>query len=120
MKKILIAVILLFLLSLAANVYITIRCISLNAELKQEKQLLKAQETNGKVVYFMKLFTDKVLSQSGTVGFEDRLKLENAVRDINDAQIFNSWQEFVNSESDEDAQKSVGMLFDLLIGKINK
>lgn len=114
------AVTLILLFSLAANVYMTVRCASINAELKRERQLFKVQETNGKIIYFMKLFTDKVLSQSGTVSFEDRLKLENAVRDINDAPIFNSWQEFVNSESDEDAQKSVGMLFDLLISKINK
>jgi hypothetical protein len=91
----------------------------LNAkELLLVKKQLTTQQTNTKVLYFAQLFVDKVLLGEGTVSFEDRLKLENAVRDISDTEIFDCWQRFANSQSDASAQTEVGKMFSLLINKI--
>ena len=79
---------------------------------------IKEYQYNEKILSFAKLFITKVLKTEGDVSFEDRLKLENAIRDINDKAIFDQWQEFVNSESQIQAQIAVKDLLELLITKI--
>ena len=79
---------------------------------------IESYQYNEKILSFSKLFVTKVLKTEGDVSFEDRLKLENAIRDINDKAIFNQWQEFVNSESQIQAQIAVKDLLELLITKI--
>ena len=79
---------------------------------------IESYQYNEKILSFSKLFVTKVLKTEGDVSFEDRLKLENAIRDINDKAIFDQWQEFVNSESQIQAQIAVKDLLELLITKI--
>lgn len=79
---------------------------------------IKGYQYNEKILGFARLFITKVLKTEGEVSFEDRLKLENAIRDINDKAIFDQWQEFVNSESQIQAQIAVKNLLELLITKI--
>jgi hypothetical protein len=87
-------------------------------ELRQVQQQLKSQQTNEKVLFFAKLFVDKVLLGTGTVSFDSRLELENAVRDINDKEIFSKWQDFTNSQSDQESQTAAGSLLKLMFTKI--
>ena len=89
-------------------------------KLVQDEQQLKEQQTNEKVLVFAKLFVDKVLLGEGTVSFDDRLSLENAVRDINDKEIFSDWQAFTNSQSDKESQTAIGNLLKLLFAKFYK
>ena len=51
------------------------------------------------------------------VEFEERLRLENMVRDIDDEEILSAWMIFVESKTEADAQKNV---VDLLVTLINK
>lgn len=87
-------------------------------KLNQAERLLENQRKNTKILAFEQLFIDKVLLGEGTVSFDDRLKLENSVRDINDKEIFDYWQNFTNSKTDKDAQIQVGKMFSLLIKKL--
>lgn len=81
-----------------------------NSVQKQESQ---------KVTSFLKLFVNKVLQAKGEVSFDDRLMLENAVRDLNDKDILGKWQAFVNSSDDVSAQKNLKDLLQLLVEKLN-
>ena len=62
---------------------------------------------NEKTAEFFKMFVDNVLKSKTEVDFETRLKLENAVREINDKRVFDAWQRFINSQTEADAQENV-------------
>lgn len=103
---------------IAGNAYFASMYFLNRAELARTGKQLIAQQTNEKVLSFAKLFVDKVLLGKGTVDFEDRLKLENSVRDINDKEIFSKWQEFTNSQSDKQSQTAAGNLLEFLLNRI--
>jgi hypothetical protein len=67
---------------------------------------------------FTKLFIAKVLKADGEVSFDDRLQLENSVRDINDKTIFDQWQKLINAKTALDAQIEVKNLLEMLVDKI--
>ena len=101
------------------SVYLLVQCFLFRAELKEADQMVKDQQVNIKIISFINLFIDKVLSGQTEVSFEDRLQLENAVRSINDQEIINQWQKFVNSGIDEDGQENLSKLLKLLVTKIS-
>mgnify|MGYP001568243500 CR=1 FL=1 len=88
------------------------------------QNLISAQNTvatfqyDQKVLSFTKLFIAKVLKADGEVSFDDRLLLENAVRDINDKNIFDQWQKFVNASTALEAQIEVKNLLEMLVNKV--
>lgn len=104
----------------AGNIYFGSMLILEKNKLNEIRDQLKDQETNEKVLFFAKLFISKVLLGEGEVDFEDRLKLENAVRDIGDKNIFDHWQTFTSSQSDKEVQTSAGQLLNLLFDKISQ
>lgn len=79
---------------------------------------LAGRENNVRIVDFTKLFIEQVLKAQTEVSFETRLKLENTVRDLGDAQILAQWQKFTDSKTEEDAQQEVKNLLELLINKM--
>jgi hypothetical protein len=79
---------------------------------------LKTYQYNEKVLDFAKLFITKVLKAEGEVSFEDRLRLENMVRTINNKTIFDEWQKFINSKTETEAQIEVKNLLETLVTKI--
>ena len=85
---------------------------------KLQKQI-KTQQTNTKVVNFLNLFIQKVLKSDKEVSFEDRLQLENAVRDINDPEILSTWEQFTNGTNEAQIQQGVKALLEALVKKIN-
>jgi len=107
-------------LSLAFNVFLAVQYTLLKLELQNITTQLLSRKTDEKALLFTKLFVDKFLIGQGTVDFEDRLKLENAVRDINDPEIFKQWQKFTASSDDRQAQLATGELFNLLLNRMEK
>ncbi len=107
-----------FVLSLVMNVAGAVnyardfKSIQATAEQKTE------QDRNKKITDFLKLFVDKILKAKGEVLFEDRLKLENAVRDLGDAAILAKWQTFVDSKQSEDAQDNLKDFIGILVSKL--
>jgi len=87
-------------------------------QIKDYEKQVKVQQTSGKILQFTNLFVNKVLQAQTEVSFDDRLKLENAVRDLNDPQILSQWEKFTNSQTESDAQQQVKNLLALLIKKI--
>jgi len=114
-ERILTAVIILLAIS---NVYFITESFVSKIEIKANEKVIKSRQFNEKVVSFTKLFLDKVLSGQPEVSFEDRLLLENAVRDLNDKEIFNQWQIFVKSGTGEEGQTNLSWLLKLLMKKI--
>lgn len=86
---------------------------------KDAKQQILAQQVNEKALNFTRLFVEKVLQGQSEIGFEDRLLLENSVRELNDQAIFTQWQRFTKCKTNEDAQQEAGELFNLLLNKIS-
>jgi len=106
------------LLLIVGNVYLGFKYLNIQKQLRQTQTALQTQKTNEKVLEFTKLFIKKVLKAETEVDFETRLKLENAVRDLEDEEILNQWQKFVNSKTESEAQTEVKNLLELLIDKI--
>lgn len=86
---------------------------------KIAQNLLLTYQRNEKVLIFAKMFTAKILKGEGEVSFDDRLALENAVRDINSKPIFDQWQKFVDSNNQIVAQIELKNILELLINKIS-
>lgn len=110
--------IVLVLILLAGGAFLSFKYISLAKELRQAQAFLETQNTNDRVLEFTTLFIDKVLEAETEVDFETRLKLENAVRDLKDNEILVQWQKFIESNTEDEAQKEVKNLLEILIGKI--
>ncbi len=81
------------------------------------EQTLKTEERI-KISKFMKLFIDKVLGTSGTISFEDRVKLENDIRALGDKSLVDQWELFVNSKDSDSAQKNAVLLMSMLMNKM--
>jgi hypothetical protein len=93
-------------------------CASLK-RIKIAQNFLLTCQNNEKVIDFGKMFVNKILKAEGEVSFEDRLVLENAVRDINSQLVFDQWQKFVNAGNETVAQIELKNLLELLVNKIN-
>ena len=111
-------ILVLILILLAGNVFLGVKYFSVVKELRQDQAALQAQKTGDKVLEFTKLFIEKVLKAKTEVDFETRLRLETAVRDLEDEEIFAQWQRFIESRTEVVAQEEVKNLLDVLVGKI--
>ena len=88
-------------------------------KIKTLENIESAKQFNAKVINFTKLFITKVLKAQNEVSFEERLTLENAVREIDDKEILTHWEEFVASKTEVDAQQNVKDLLEILLNKIS-
>ncbi|MFH1956426.1 MAG: hypothetical protein ABIJ28_02150 [Patescibacteria group bacterium] len=75
-------------------------------------------QINDKILSFSKMFIDNVLKSEKEVDFETRLKMENAVRDLNNKEILDQWNKFINSKTEGEAQNEVKNLLEKLISNI--
>ena len=114
-KEILITILI---ISLAANIFLGIGYYQSTQRLQAVAKELRSQEVNKKALDFLKMFVDKVLKSEGEVNFEDRLMLENAVRQLDDAGIIAQWKKFTESQSEIQAQVEVRNLLELLVNAI--
>ncbi len=103
---------------LTTSIVTLIRYSSIQKELKETQKSIEEQEFNKGIMGFLNLFIDEVLNTKGEVSFEERLKLESAVRDLEDDEILTQWNSFVNSQDENEAQTQVRNLLKLLVDKI--
>jgi len=118
MNKPKIFLITIILILLAGIVLLCGKYIILNKELSQAQAALQAQAINEKVLGFTRLFIKEVLKAQTEVSFDTRLKLETAVRNLEDEEVLNQWQKFVNSKTESEAQEEVKNLLEMLVSKI--
>jgi hypothetical protein len=87
---------------------------------QQQMQREDSIGTNIQVSRFLKLFVDVVLNtETGkTISYDNRVKLENDVREIKDADIIKSWDKFVESTDAKIAQKNAASLMKMLTNKL--
>jgi hypothetical protein len=76
--------------------------------------------TNIQVSRFLKLFVDIVLNtnEGQQISYDDRVQLENDVRQIKDAEVIAQWNSFVGSKDSKVAQKNAVALMKLLTNKL--
>lgn len=110
---------LLIVLLLAGLAFVSFQYMSVQQELRQIQTATATQGVNEKVLAFTGLFIEKVLNAETEVDFETRLRLENAVRAIDDEQILTQWKRFSESTNEQEAQVEVKNLLGLLVGKIS-
>ena len=108
------------LLLIIGSVYFGFGYLNTQEELRQARTALENQKTNKKVLDFTKLFIEKILKAETEVDFETRLKLENAIRNLDDKEILERCNKFVNSKNEGEAQSQVKNLLELLVNKIKE
>jgi hypothetical protein len=113
-------IICIFLILLAGNIVLGWLYFNARNELAQAKNAIAARQTNEKIADFAGLVVDKVLKAQGEVSFDDRLKLENAVRDTKDAELLAQWNKFTASQNETDAQNEMKNLISLLVVKMRE
>lgn len=67
---------------------------------------------------FLKLFIDTVLNTKDTMSFENRVKLESDVRQLQDKAVTAQWDAFVNSKDGKLAQEAAVKLMSMLGSKM--
>ena len=103
---------------LVGNIFFAAQYFLLSRETQTTQKVLETQKVNGKVINFLKLFIDKVLKADKEISFDQRLMLENSVRDLQDKEILSQWERFIASKTELEAQLEVKNLLDLLVKKI--
>lgn len=115
-KEIIIAVLIVVLtagLTLSATAYYKAQ-----NDLTEARLELTKQKNNERMKVFLGMFVEKVIKAEKAVSFEERLRLENTVRQLNDTQILAAWKKFVDSKTETEAQKNVKELLGLLVSKM--
>ena len=101
-----------------ASVVLFVQTRNLQKKVQQDRLELERYAVNKQAIDFLQAFVDKVLRAKGEVSFDDRLRLENMVRDLKDDAILTEWNKFVNSQTPAEAQEEVKNLLELLVRKI--
>jgi len=95
--------------------------IQYSANIKLQADSEKQETSNSiQVSRFLKLFVDVVLNNEAgkTISYEDRLKLENDIRQIKDTDLTNQWDAFVASKDAKAGQENAVKLMKLLTNKL--
>ena len=113
-----VAIITFILVLLIGNIFFAGQYLNKAKELKSIKQTAESYKINVKIINFFKLFIEKVLKSENEVDFETRLKLENAVRNTGNKDIVASWQQFIESKTESEAQQNIKGLLEILVDNI--
>ena len=114
MTKQKVVAIVIILLLISSNVFFAFKYMQAQEESTQLKTDLTETDTKLPIIAFNQLFVDKVLRAEGEVSFDTRLELENQVRDLNDTEMLEQWNKFVNATDEAEAQSEVKNLLSLL------
>ena len=66
-----------------------------------------SSEQREKISEFTKLFFTKIVVTGGKISFEDRAKIEEDLKNLNDSAISEKWNNFISSDSGGKAQGAV-------------
>lgn len=111
------ALIIIILISLAGNVFLGFWNMQMQKDLQLAKSELSAKNNSIGIINFTEMLVRDVLSSDKEVNFETRLQLENAVRELNDAEILSQWKKFTKSGAEDQAQMEVKNLLKILLNK---
>jgi len=112
-----IAVILTVTILLAGNIFFAVLYVNSQKKINSSNNSLTSSHINFSVINFNKLFVEKVLRSQGSVSDDDRLILEKAATDTNDAEIIAEWHKFLVSTNENKAQASTLALLKLFADK---
>ena len=115
-KNVILTIIILMLVF--GNIFFAVKYFLQIIETEKLQKETTRQKTNVKVINFLSLFIQKVLRTDKEVSFENRLKLENAIRDINDPEILSKWEKFTGATDESEIQNGVKDLLEVLVNKI--
>jgi hypothetical protein len=73
----------------------------------QDKNNQVAFESREKIAELNKIFITKVVATGGKISFEDRAKIEEIIKSLNDQAISEKWSKFIASENGGKAQENV-------------
>lgn len=101
---------------LCGNIYLSIQYIS-NMQLQQNA---KVDDTSTRIQTsrVLKEYIDIVLNTQGTISYDDRVKLESDVRQLQDPAITAQWNAFVGSKDAKVAQSNAVKLMSILANKM--
>jgi hypothetical protein len=68
---------------------------------KGAQEVMRIKNSN-----FLKLFINKVIKADGTVTYEDRVQLENDVRQIHNPELTAQWELFVGNKDPKKAEQA--------------
>ena len=111
----------LVLILLGGNIYLSIQYMSVSKQLQQIKNQstdtasVRAQASNA-----LKEYLNVVLNTAGTTSSDDRVKLENDIRQLQDENITTVWNAFVSSKDTKSSQSNAVKLIGLLEDKMTQ
>jgi hypothetical protein len=106
----------LMLVLVCGNIFFSIQyseALKREASAPADKTDIKIQTSN-----FLREFIKVVLNTQGTITFDERVKLENDIRQIQDPELTKKWDTFVNSKDSKAAQENAVKLMTLLADKM--
>lgn len=106
------------LLLIVTNIIWGVKYFSLRKNYRVAQMVLEGRGISERNLEFTKLFIDDVIRAQGEIDFETRLKLESAVRNLEDAEVLAQWSKFVESKTGDEAQREIKNLLGMLINKI--
>lgn len=102
-----------------SNIFFSVQYIS---NIQQQANQDTIEETKSKerleTARFLKLFIDTVLNTKETISFENRVKLENDIRQLGDSNLTKQWDLFVGSKDPKTAQEEAVKLMSMLGSKM--
>lgn len=108
----------LIIILIVGNLFFGWRAWSASRAERQAAALVERSRLNIQTLEFTRLFVGKVLRTDGEVDFETRLDLENKVRALGNKEILDSWQKFLNSQTEAEAQENVKDLLTVLLARV--
>lgn len=103
----------------AGNIFFSIQYTQ-NIKDKDALALLNKDNTGTRIqsARLLNFFINTVLDTQGTISFDDRVKLENDVRQLGDPALTTQWTTFVESKDSKTAQTNAVKVMSMLTGKM--
>ena len=108
---------LLMLALLVGNIFFTIQYTE-NMKTEAAKTTDVSVQVRYQTARFLKSFIDQVINTKGTLSFDERVKLENDIRQIQDPDLTKLWDTFVSSKDAKTAQENAVKLMSMLTNKL--